>query len=262
MQREGVDYSTVTEGGSGDKGSRAQLSRAYSRYRFAAEFCKDRDVLEVACGIGQGLGLLAKDARRVVGLDVDESNVARARRTYAGRARIEVVSGDAGNLAFAAKTFDVVVLYEAIYYLPHPDRFVSEAYRVLRPNGVLLICTANKDLPDFNPGAFTHKYFGPGELAALMDDAGFDVTLFGGGPIRDNRRARAVRALKAIAARLRLIPTSMRGKELLKRVVFGRLVEMPSELAEGLVEYERPEPIPTGPALRHLVVFAVGNRRE
>ncbi len=262
MAQDRVDFSTVTEGGSGDKGSLAQLVRAYSRYRFAGEFCSDKDVLEVACGIGQGLGLLAKRAKRVVGLDVDEGNVVRARETYSGRASVELVVGDAEELPFPDRSFDVVILYEAIYYLAHPDRFLREARRVLRPGGVVLVCTANKDLPDFNPGAFTHKYFGPGELAALMDDGGFDVKLFGGGPIRDSRRARAVRALKAVAARLHLIPTSMRGKELLKRMVFGRLVEMPSELSDGLVEYERPEAIPAKPALGHLVVFAVGTRRE
>lgn len=58
-----VDYSTVTEI-PGNKISKEQLTRLYHRYHFASLFCKGKDVLEVACGGGMGLGYLAKFAKK------------------------------------------------------------------------------------------------------------------------------------------------------------------------------------------------------
>lgn len=67
------EYGDVTETPD-TKASSEQLTRLYTRYRFASEFCKDKDVLEVACGAGLGLGYLARFAKRVVGGDYDEKN--------------------------------------------------------------------------------------------------------------------------------------------------------------------------------------------
>jgi len=59
-----IDYTTVTEM-PGLKASREQLAMLYTRYAFAAKFCDGKDVLEVGCGAGQGLGYLATKARKV-----------------------------------------------------------------------------------------------------------------------------------------------------------------------------------------------------
>lgn len=65
----GFDYTSVTEI-TGCNVTSEQLQRMYARYRFASELCDDKEVLEVACGSGQGLGYLAKKAKRVVGGDI------------------------------------------------------------------------------------------------------------------------------------------------------------------------------------------------
>lgn len=52
--------------------TREQLARLYQRYRFALKFCKDKEVLEVACGGGMGLGYLASVSKKVVGGDIDK----------------------------------------------------------------------------------------------------------------------------------------------------------------------------------------------
>ncbi len=253
-----VNYSTVTEL-SGARGTRAQLARMYQRYYFAAKYCEGKDVLEVACGAGQGLGYLARRSRSVVGIDIDEGVLALARNHYGDRIAIRKM--DAEALSFPDGSFDVVVHFEAIYYLPRPERFASEVRRVLRPGGILVLCTTNKDLPDFNPSPFSHQYFGPPELVALLRPHGFAIECFGAdrvGPL--TLRGHALRTLKRAAVQLDLIPKTMRGKELLKRAVFGSLIDLPSEIPEGQL-VSSPTPIPANRADReHNVLFAVARR--
>ena len=150
-----ADYSTVTEI-PGDKATQEQMDRVFQRYRFAIDFCEDKDVLEVACGAGQALGYLARKARRVVGGDCTEKLLTSAKHYYKDRAELYLL--DAHQLPFRDRSFDVVILFEAIYYLAQPQEFVAEAYRVLRGNGVLLIATVNKDWPEFNPSPYSIRY--------------------------------------------------------------------------------------------------------
>ncbi len=253
-----ADYSQVTEL-SGARGSRAQFARMCQRYYFAGQFCEGKEVLEIACGAGQGLGYLAQRARRVVGIDIDDRVLSVARAHYGSRIEIRQMDGQA--LAFADQSFDVVVHFEAIYYLPRPEQFASEVRRVLRRGGVLVVCTANKDLADFNPSPFSHRYFGPPELFTLLRPHGFVVDCFGAdavGPL--TLRGQALRTLKRVAVQLDLIPKTMKGKELLKRIVFGSLVELPKEIPEGQ-SVELPEPIAADrPDREHRVLFAVARR--
>lgn len=76
-----VDYSSIAESPN-LKATQEQLERLYQRYCFARQYAKNRDVLEVACGSGIGLGYLAKVAHRVVGVDIEEKNVNLARNFY------------------------------------------------------------------------------------------------------------------------------------------------------------------------------------
>ncbi|HEY3277554.1 MAG TPA: class I SAM-dependent methyltransferase, partial [Syntrophorhabdaceae bacterium] len=112
-----VDYTLVSEI-TGYNVAREQVQRMYTRYRFAGEFCKDKEVLEIACGSGQGLGYLAKVSKRVVGGDFDDKMVELAGLYYG--TRLEVRKMDAHQLPFDDRSLDVVILYEAIYYLHSP----------------------------------------------------------------------------------------------------------------------------------------------
>jgi len=151
----------------------------------------------------------------------------------------------------------VVILYEAIYYLPEPEKFVSEAHRVLRDDGMLLICTANKDWADFNPSPYSRKYFSAQELYSLLKRKFTKVKVLGAFPVsEDGIKNKIVSLIKRTAVTLHLIPKTMKGKEIFKRIFFGKLLTLPSEIGDGEVEYSPPVAISSDqPNYQYKVLF-------
>ena len=52
------------------------------RYEFAKTYCKDKSVLDIACGTGYGTYELAQVATKVLGVDIDQDAVKLAKDTY------------------------------------------------------------------------------------------------------------------------------------------------------------------------------------
>lgn len=238
---DGTTFLSVTEL-PGEEISHDQLFRLRSRYGWAMRHCGGRDVLELACGPGPGLGALDATARSVKAGDVSLAMVRRARAHYGNRVQIDKI--DACSVRLLDRSLDVIILFEALYYLDDPARFVAQCARVLRPGGKVLVSAPNPDLYDFNPSPFAYSYANGPALAALFGSAGFDCALFGSAPLsRISTRQRLLRPLKSLAVKAHLMPRTMAGKRRLKRIVFGKPVVMPAELAPDELNVECPVPI-------------------
>lgn len=248
------DFEAVTEL-SGEDVSAEQVSRVCNRYYWAEQFTAGKDVLEVACGTGPGLGLLAKTARSLIASDLTPSIVARAKAHYGDRVRIEV--GDALDTGLPDNSLDAILIFEALYYIPDAERFVAECKRLLRPGGCVLVSNANKDLFDFNPSPHSHIYHGVVELGRLFGTQGFQVSFWGGTPVSSVSLAqRIARPIKALVVRLNLMPRTMGGKRLLKRIIFGAPVMMPAEVTADMAAREAPTPIAADtPDTSHKVIY-------
>jgi SAM-dependent methyltransferase len=223
-----VDYAPITEL-PGVLADREQIERIYQRYALAADAARGVDVLEVGCGGGMGLGYVGKRARRVVGGDRTFGNLYAARRHYG--ASPGVAQLDAEALPFASSTFDLVLLFEVLYYLGDPVRFLNECKRILRRPGKLLISTVNKDWQDFNPSAYSVRYYSAEDLRVLLVQEGFAVDLRTGFPDEQSSQFGPLLSVaRRAAVRFHLIPKSFKYKALLKRLVYGSLRPLPPEL--------------------------------
>ena len=126
---------------------------------------------------------------------------------------------DAHKLPLENNSFDVALLYEAIYYLPYPEKFVEEVNRVLKKEGVLIICTVNKDWSDFNPSPHSVHYFSAPELFSLLKSKFAHVELYGGfEAYAKTPKDKIISLIKRAVVALHLMPKTMKGKEKFKRV--------------------------------------------
>jgi len=252
------DYTGVTET-PGTQISRQAASMALSRYELVRRRSRGKAVLEIACGSGQGLGYVAASATRLVGGDVTFSLLARANRHYAGAPRpIPLVQFDAHALPFAPKSFDLIQIHEAIYYFADIDRVLAECARVLRDDGTLMVSSINSEWPDFNPSPHAVHYCSAAELGRRLSARFRTVDISFGFAVEEMSSLDAVKsAIKRIAVRLNLIPKTMKGKTLLKRVFLGPLVTVPHELQAALAPVEQPIQRPLTDAPKFRVIYAV-----
>ncbi len=116
----------------------------------ASRGSKSFRMLDVGCGTGSLLALLARDpqAELLVGLDYAQEMVRRAtekfaRSPYAGK--LHAVRADSERLPLTARAFDVVTCCNSFHHYPHQAAAVREFHRVLRPGGLLVLVDGFRD---------------------------------------------------------------------------------------------------------------------
>jgi len=100
----------------------------------AAGVVKDTRLLDVCTGPGLAAGAAAECSANSTGMDFSAPMIALARLRFP---RAKFLVGDAEELPFRNESFDAVVSNFGVLHLARPDQFLREAYRVLRPGGVI-----------------------------------------------------------------------------------------------------------------------------
>jgi SAM-dependent methyltransferase len=120
-----------------------------ARYLWARDmFCQPgMDVLDLGCGTGFGVALLAEVAGNVVGVDFSDEGLAMAADRYA-RDNGRYVKADLTSTELVAavgrEQFDLVTSMETIEHLEDYFTFVASAAQVLRPGGIFVVGTPNR----------------------------------------------------------------------------------------------------------------------
>jgi 2-polyprenyl-3-methyl-5-hydroxy-6-metoxy-1,4-benzoquinol methylase len=137
-------------------------SEHIARYRWAGQATAGVDVLDAGCGTGYGTAILAgTKPARLLAVDLDQEAVERTRAAVGDAA--EVSRADVRELPLEDDAVDVVVCFEVIEHLERRDQALRELARVLRPGGVLLISSPNRNR--YPPGNPHHVYeYTPEEL--------------------------------------------------------------------------------------------------
>jgi SAM-dependent methyltransferase len=114
------------------------------RYAVAKRFVKNKTVLDIACGEGFGAAFFSEEAKEVVGIDLDEPTIAKARVKYA-RENLAFKAGSVTSIPCQDHYFDVVVSFETLEHVSEHNKMLEEIKRVLRPGGIFIVSTPNKE---------------------------------------------------------------------------------------------------------------------
>lgn len=103
------------------------------------------DALDIGCGGGANLAVLLEKCTKGTVTGIDYSPVSVKKSTKKNRnaikaGRCKVIQGDVSKLPFGENTFDVITAFETIYFWPRIANAFCEVQRVLKPNGVFMIC--------------------------------------------------------------------------------------------------------------------------
>lgn len=228
-----LSFDTVTEL-PGNKAHSEQVDAMLTRYVWASDYCEDKDVVEIACGAGIGLGLLANKAKSVVGGDVDPNVLQFGKNHFHNHSKIQVKELDACNLQMDDASVDVAICFEATYYFPSLEKFMTEVLRILRPGGIFLCSSVNSQWHGFNPSPHSRQYHTIEQMNQALEKAGFTsefFTCFEDDPTSFKRRL--IGSIRKIAVALKLVPQTMKGKELLKKIFYGKLDPLPNEMTSA-----------------------------
>lgn len=99
------------------------------------------NLLDIGCGQGSVLKLLASRAHRAVGVDIDSDvrMLARAELFLAGTANVSLRQGDMTSLPFEDNEFDTIILDDVLEGAADPVAAITEAKRLLSADGRLII---------------------------------------------------------------------------------------------------------------------------
>lgn len=134
-------------------------------------------IADLGAGEGTLSQLLAQRAEKVIAVDSSEKMVAYgselAKRN--GLANIEYRHGDLEEAPIDDGAVDLVLMSQSLHHAQHPERAVSEAWRILRPGGRIAIL----DLVEHHFEEARELYadhwlgFAEVELAGFLEKAGF-----------------------------------------------------------------------------------------
>jgi arsenite methyltransferase len=140
----------------------------------------DEIILDAGCGTGWLCRLLAQRTPQghVIGIDVSDEMIRRAREASAAFENIAFVTGGVDSVPAEAKFFTRAVSVESAYYWPDPAHGLQEINRVLRPGGSAWVLI-NYYLDNLYCHQWGAVYTIPAQLlsadewAALFTQAGF-----------------------------------------------------------------------------------------
>ncbi len=156
-----------------------RLSRTMNRVVFEdLRVSRGDEVLELGFGGGDLLQLLLGASQgKIIGVDISEAMVARARRRFRAEiraGRLELFAGTAEGLPMPDASVDKVASVNNIYFWPDPERAMREFARTLRPGGALVIALETPESLRAWPGhRFGFNVYDAETVVAMMETAGF-----------------------------------------------------------------------------------------
>lgn len=182
---------TVKERTTADDEDKDCLAVCTARYRWAdKELSSCGKILDLACGAGFGSEMLSENAdRQVSALDknLSQANTKNELITW--------IQADVCNTQLQPDAYDAIVCFEIIEHLEEPPHLLHEAFRLLRPGGLLLMSTPNRETcPTEATNPWHLHVLSIAEAKTMLRDAGFvNIEYYGASLPKDRGKIGALR---------------------------------------------------------------------
>lgn len=156
----------------------------------------DDVILDVGCGGGINISRMAKNAKKVYGIDysIESVNLSReVNKKLISDGKVEIYEGNVKDLPFEGNTFDIVTAFETVYFWPDIEKCFGEVKRVLKPGGTFLIGMESNGSDNFIMKFWKHfidmELYTDEEISSFLQNNEFsEVTAY----IRDGRKKQEI----------------------------------------------------------------------
>lgn len=108
----------------------------------------DMLILDLPCGRGFYINMFRYVSQcHLVGADLDWDVVLKAKHNVGHLDDVDIQGVNIYQMPYADNTFDAVILSEVLEHLDDDQQALKEAYRVLKPNGVLAVTVPHANYP-------------------------------------------------------------------------------------------------------------------
>lgn len=167
-----------------------QIEENFGKATSAARL-ENLSLLDVGCGGGLISVPMARLGAKVTSLDASHENI-KTLKVYAEKNGIEL-SAQAALVEDFVKTksqFDVVLALEIVEHVDNPELFIECLAKLVKPNGILILSTINKNLKSLALAKFgaeyvlnwapvgTHdwrKFITPDDLSSMVKNSGLSL---------------------------------------------------------------------------------------
>jgi SAM-dependent methyltransferase len=226
-----TDYSEFTEV-SGKPITEDQLYRMRHRYSWARELINEDAIgLELCCGSGQGLKVVSEKLQKLYAIDITESLINQAKKN----APDNVICSKEDGITFLEKsgneTFDFILMFECIYYFESLEELIKLAKNCLKPGGLILFTWPNPFKEGFVRCEHTYSYPSIKDIRKFVKgkNENFETKFFG---YEISNKKSLIGILKSkiknFAVKFNLIPKTQKGRQFLKRIFQGKMIQMPN----------------------------------
>ncbi|MDP8100773.1 class I SAM-dependent methyltransferase [Phocoenobacter atlanticus] len=103
------------------------------------------NVVEFGCGTGHYTKMLATNCNTILATDISEQMIEIAKTNLIEFDNISVQQTNCYSTNLAESSYDTVFMANLIHVVSQPEKALAEAYRLLKPNGKLIIVSYTTD---------------------------------------------------------------------------------------------------------------------
>ena len=137
---------------------------------------KEADILDIGCGGGFNIQrMLSRCSKgKMVGFDISEESVKKARKVNKNEPRVEIVQGSVEKMPFRTGSFDLVTAFETVFFWPNTEENIKEVFRVVKPGGCFAVINNYGDPKiDWEKKVPCMKRYTAEQIKSFMEKAGF-----------------------------------------------------------------------------------------